>query len=305
MAPASEGGNRVVPYFANLAAIGLTASYTLTRDQQYLKAAEGWLRWYAKHLNPDGTIDDHRLQGDRLQPTGNCDSTDSYAATFLEAFARYQQAASNPQLLSTLYPAVEAVLGAIRLTLQPDDLTWAKPSHRVKFLMDNVEVYRGWRAAARLARMANRHAQGEAMEQQAQRTLRAIEKHLFLPNAGYYAWAMHGDGVREQEIKEWYPSIMAQLMAVAWLPPAPHRKRLFAWLRQQGKPLWQRALDQADMAVAVWWGMAAIAAGDYPFSQQVAVSLSRASSPVVPSPAERAHAIRLGYAVIHRNPTQL
>ena len=41
------------------------------------------MRWYAAHLNPDGTIDDHRGLPGALRPTGHYDSSDSYAATFL------------------------------------------------------------------------------------------------------------------------------------------------------------------------------------------------------------------------------
>lgn len=305
VAPASQGGERVVPYFANLAAIGLVVAYTLTRNRRYLSAAEGWLRWYTRHLNHDGTIDDYRLQGNRLEPVGDCDSTDSYAATYLEALQRYQQAQPAPHRLASLEPTLEAVSGAIRLTLQPDGLTWAKPSYRVKLLMDNVEVYRGWRAAALLAQQRGRVSEVQALQRSAERTLNAIEERLFLQERGYYAWAMHENGIRESELNSWYPSVMAQLMAVAWLPPNERRKRLFGWLRQQWSHSWQQAVEQADLAVLVWWGMAAVGAGDFSFALQMCRPLMQASTLASPSPAERAHAIRLGAALLHRNPQAL
>lgn len=295
MAPAAQPVNSLIPYFANLAAIGLAAAYPRTRDASHRLAVAKWLRWYAAHLNPDGTMDDYRLQDGNLQPTGDCDSTDSYAATFLEALHRYVEVSRDRQLLSALYPAAIKATGAIRLTLQDDGLTWAKPTYRVKYLMDNVEVYRGWRSAAALARLMNRKGETDTFQRFAERTLRAIDTILFREDRGYYALAMHENGVMEARLVRWYPDVMAQLMAVAWLPPASRRKELFRRLRQQFQTQWEDALDGGEVDVLVWWGMAALGAGDRPFAERIARKLAEEQVLNQPQagPAEYGHVLRI------------
>ncbi|GIV17398.1 MAG: hypothetical protein KatS3mg022_2833 [Armatimonadota bacterium] len=300
MAPAAQPVNSLVPYFANLAAIGLAAAYPHTHNKAHLQAVERWVHWYAAHLNPDGTMDDYRLQDGKLQPTGDCDSTDSYAATFLEALHRAVQASLDRRLLTALYPAARKAVGGIRLTLQEDGLTWAKPSYRVKYLMDNVEVYRGWQSAAWLAQAMGRKSDANSFKQSAERTLRAIEGSLFSQSRGYYAWVMHEDGVLEARLERWYPDVMAQLMAIAWLPPSTRRKGLFARLRKQFGDSLQSALEDGDAGVLVWWGMAAIGAGDRVFAERIALEFAeeRVLSQMGANPAEYGHVLRICAAIL-------
>lgn len=295
MAPAAQVPNRLIPYFANLAGIGLAQAYPYTRNPAHLQAVAKWLRWYANHLNPDGTIGDYNLQDGNLQPTGDCDSTDSYAATFLEALHHYTEAGGERRLLTELYPAVNRVAGAIRLTLQKDGLTWAKPTHRVKYLMDNVEVFRGWQSASWLTQAMGRKAEARNLKDLAERTLQAIDETLWHEGKGYYAWAMHENGVRETRLDRWYPDVMAQLMAIAWLPPSARRKRLFARLHQQFRETWQNALEKGDVNVLVWWGMGAIGAGDRAFAQRITLKLAEEQGPQQPDagPAEYGHILRI------------
>ncbi|MCS6951018.1 MAG: hypothetical protein NZ520_11215 [bacterium] len=269
MAPADQLVNSIIPYFANLAVIGLTVAYPHTRNGLHVRAAQRWLRWYATHLNADGTIYDYRVRSGATQPTGDYDSTDSYAATFLEALQRTAQVGGSRQWLVSLYPAARKAAGAIRLTLQPDGLTWAKPSYRVKYLMDNVEVFRGWQSAQWIARTMRRKREAEEFQKLAGHTLQAIEAQLFLQEEGYYAWALHEDGARETRLSEWYPDIMAQLMAIAWLPASARRKTLFARLHQQFRRVWQSALEENQVSTLVWWSMAAIGAGDHDFARRL------------------------------------
>lgn len=296
MVSATQPENSLIPYFANLAAIGLAAAYPFTRTRLHLQAVAKWLRWYAQHMHPDGTMDDYRLQDGKPQPTGDCDSTDSYAATFLEALHRYFVASHDQNLLQALYPAVVKATAAIRLTLQEDGLTWAKPTYRVKYLMDNVEVYRGWQSAASLAQATSRRQEAATLRKYAEGTLRAIESSLFLENKGYYAWAMHENGVLETRLDRWYPDAMAQLMAVAWLPASARRKGLFARLRKQFADSLQSALEEGEVGVLVWWGMAATGAGDRSLAQRIALKLAeeKVLSQNLPSPAEYGHILRIG-----------
>lgn len=295
MAPAAQPANSLIPYFSNLAAIGLVAAYPHTQNKAHLQAVTKWLRWYAAHMNPDGTIDDYRLQDGNLQPTGDCDSTDSYAATFLEALHHTVRASHDRQLLTALYPSAMKAVRAIRLTLQEDGLTWAKPTYRVKYLMDNVEVFRGWQSAAWLAQAMNRKSEAGSFKKSAERTVQAIESLLFLDGKGYYAVAMHENGVRETRLERWYPDVMAQLMAIAWLPASPRRKELFARLRKQFQDSWQTALEDGEVGVLVWWGMAATGAGDRAFAERVALRFAEDGvlNQPLSSPAEYGHILRI------------
>src|SRR6202034_1827114 len=85
--------------------------------------------------------------------TADCDSTDSYAATFLMlAFAAWQTGDATTQAyIKTIAPQL-AVIGyaIVDKMQQPDGLTWAKPNYQFKYLLDNCEVYRGLNALALL-----------------------------------------------------------------------------------------------------------------------------------------------------------
>lgn len=304
MAPVSQQENSLIPYFANLAVIGLVVAYPHTRNRAHVQAAQRWLRWYVAHQNPDGTIDDYQLRNGALQSTGEHDSTDSYAATFLEALHRTARASEGQDWLGSLYPAARKAVDAICLTLQRDGLTWAKPSHRVKYLMDNVEVYRGWQSAQWIAETTGRRAEAGAFRSLAQRTLQAIDDLLFLRERGYYAWALHENGARETRLSQWYPDLLAQLMAIAWLPASARRKALLARLRQQFRQVWQTAVEDGDVGVLVWWGMAAIGTGDRAFAQHLILPpvKEQVRARATPNLPEYGHVLRLCAELLMSSP---
>lgn len=140
-----------------------------------------------------------------------------------------------------------------------------------------------------------RKAEARNLKDLAERTLQAMDEALWQEGKGYYAWAMHESGVRETRLDRWYPDVMAQLMAIAWLPPSARRKRLFAHLRQQFRETWQNALGKGDVSVLVWWGMGAIGAGDRAFAQRITLKLAEEQvlQPSEPNPAEYGHILRI------------
>src|ERR1051326_3282990 len=79
-----DASSHVTPYFANLAAIGM-----LKGDRARIPQVEAWIAWYINHFNwPDsngiyGTVYNYRLYGMAETATGEYDSADAYAATFL------------------------------------------------------------------------------------------------------------------------------------------------------------------------------------------------------------------------------
>ncbi|HWC19827.1 MAG TPA: hypothetical protein VG498_22630, partial [Terriglobales bacterium] len=146
------GSSAINPYYANLAAIGLT------HDPNSYGTVQRWMQWYINHLNwPDkwglyGTMYDYDYSNGAETPRNTADSTDSYAATFLSlAWAFYQTGDPGAQsYIKTLSYQLDVIGGVLKQTQQSDGLTWAKPDYQIKYLMDNCEGYRGLRDLALL-----------------------------------------------------------------------------------------------------------------------------------------------------------
>ncbi|MBV8981404.1 MAG: hypothetical protein JO086_10930, partial [Acidimicrobiia bacterium] len=75
----------VWPYLSNFAAMGLAKATTVTGNSSYVTAAWSWLSWYQAHMGTQGFVTDYTMQNGVLMSTGDMDSTDSYAGTFLLA----------------------------------------------------------------------------------------------------------------------------------------------------------------------------------------------------------------------------
>jgi hypothetical protein len=121
--------SEIVPYYSNLAALGLV------KDPTRYGHIKLWMDWYLNHLNwPDkwglyGTVYDYNVSGSTETSTGNADSTDSYAGTFLSlAWAYYSTGDSAAQsYIGGLKYQLDVIGGVIVQTQQSDGLTWAKP----------------------------------------------------------------------------------------------------------------------------------------------------------------------------------
>ncbi len=259
----STSPNWLMPYYSNLAVIGWIAGILHTAERRDFDRTRRWLMWYTQHMNSDGTIYDYTYHNGVLTSNNTYDSSDSYAATFLEAMRDQVQATGDARLAEDLYVrGIQRAVNAIMLTYQSDGLTYARPDYPVKFLMDNVEVYRGLQAAAKLAQRVRRHSDADAWRQRAQRTYNAILNDLWLAQQGHYAWGKHPNGALETRLSEWYPDLMAQLMTIAWLPRTPRHETLYATLKARFYNLPPSLNDNAAVEQAVWWGMAAKTIGD-------------------------------------------
>ena len=136
----------VNPYFANIAATGaLHAGASSTN-------ARAWIAWYVLHsrdANPwgiTGAITDYTILPDgSLQSTGSADAVDAYAATFLTLIATAWRNGDAPTrtYVQSLRTDVERIASAIDAVTDSDGLTWALPSYRFKYLMDQSEVVEG------------------------------------------------------------------------------------------------------------------------------------------------------------------
>ena len=204
------------PYLSNFAAMGLTRARVVTGNRAYSDAVWRWLEWYQQHQDANGFVTDYRIVNGVPVSTGDMDSTDSYAGTFLLA-ARYNwKATRSTSNLRRLKPGIAGAVRAIEATQDADGLTWAKPAWRVKYLMDQVEAYTGLRAAVEIANAIGDGATATRAASAASR-MRAGMNSLWNPATNSYDWAVHDSGVRTPT--NWavfYPDALQQVWAVAF-----------------------------------------------------------------------------------------
>lgn len=133
LAPKSE---RINPYFTNLAIIALVRLGEIAPVKQHVA-------WYLKHLNESGYVNDFRLLGEQEVDSGSADSEDSYHATLFSLLAETVRRTEAFDWVAAFHPHLVQMTNALLALQQKDGLTWAKRSYRVKYLMDNCEVWRG------------------------------------------------------------------------------------------------------------------------------------------------------------------
>ena len=162
MTYAKSGELTVNPYFADFAALAL-----LDNAEEYADEVVKYMDWHFAHLNTkkedfnklDGTIYDYKITmkngeivSERISTPENADSydtTDSYAATFLTVVYKYFCKTGDIDYLMANAKDLERIANVMFATLQ-NGLTYAKPNHLIKYLMDNCEVYEGAIAAERI-----------------------------------------------------------------------------------------------------------------------------------------------------------
>ena len=162
MTYAKSGELTVNPYFADFAALAL-----LDNAEKYADIVVKYMDWHFDHLNTaeedfnglDGTIYDYKVTmkngeivSEKISTPENADSydtTDSYAATFLTVVNKYFHKTGDSDYLLAHAEDLERITNVMFATLQ-NGLTYAKPNHLIKYLMDNCEVYEGAIAAQRI-----------------------------------------------------------------------------------------------------------------------------------------------------------
>ena len=193
----------IAPYFANYAALALLTSHEHTKNSDDLGRVGRWLAWCAKHQTADGYWNDFEGTAAAYSDNGKVDAWDSSAALFLLVAGRYHRAGG--QTTEEVAAATQRALACIEKVTDADGLTWATPTHRVKYLMDNVEVCAGLRATA--------------TQTSAARAAR-IAKKLFdfwQPADNRFAYAQHANGSLEGGLSKPYPHGLAQLFGIAFV----------------------------------------------------------------------------------------
>lgn len=220
------GASKINPYYANLAALGLT------HDPANYATVEAWMQWYINHMNwPDqwglhGTIYDYSYNNGTETSLNDADSTDSYAATFLSlALAYYQTGDAGAQTyVRSISSQLDAMGGVLVQTQQSDGLTWSKPSYQIKYLMDNCEGYRGLRDLASLFQSAlGDSAKAAYYNAAADIMLQGINS-MWMNGS----WAVYKDNAGKltaPNMGKWYPDATSQLFPVleGVVPPSDAR----------------------------------------------------------------------------------
>ena len=255
----------ILPYLANYAAIGLAQARQVTGNPGYGTTAWRWLQWYQAHEDANGFVTDYAVSGTTERSTGTMDSTDAYAGTFLLAARATWQATSDLNALRQLAPGISGAVGAIEKTQDSDGLTWAKPTWKVKYLMDQAEAYAGLRAAADMAGALGNGVLSNRASADAQRLSQGVSG-LWNAATGAYDWAKHENGARQTT--NWsvlYPDSLEQAWTVAFGLATGSRAQAVMARFSQHQPTWDTptatALFDTGPKPVGYWSVAAWAYG--------------------------------------------
>ena len=246
MTPVKNGEVRMNPYFADFAALAL-----LDEADEYADEVKAYMEWHFDHLNTaetdyngvDGTIYDYLITVKDGKATGETiamykrnysyDSTDSYAATFLSVLNKYYEKTGDGEYIIAHAEEIERIINALFATFHKG-LTYAKPDWRVKYLMDNCEVYEGLLAASELYNkvLSDRDEAYKATEDKcsaaAVEVADTIESQLWLPALSHYqvgAWKIIGTTSDIFFWSKYYPCATAQLFPISHGLVAPNTER--------------------------------------------------------------------------------
>lgn len=211
----------IAPYFANSAALALLAGHEHKKNPADLKRVGRWLDWCANHQEGDGYWNDFTGPADGYQNNGKVDAWDSSAAMFLLTVGRYQRAGGK--MPPALTAAAKKALKCIETVTDKDGLTWAMPTYKVKFLMDNIEVYAGLRAGADFFTAAGLEDEAQRANDQADLIAKKLPDYWMAADK-LFAYALHENGAFEGGLKQAYPHGLAQLFGVAFVA-----KKTDAW----------------------------------------------------------------------------
>lgn len=273
--PVHEGINWVNPYFADYAALALL------RCGEY-NAVREYILWRISRLNPSGndingmayTIYDYHItvqDGEQTDQTstGDYDSVDSYAASFLLLLNEYRKATNDTALICEKDRFISGVIQLLNQVFT-DGLTVARPDYPICYLMDNCEVALALDAAAELIdiivseKRPDSHslpAMKQTCLEQRRQILERIDG-LWEESTGAYAYAVSSDGTISPSGKEaFYPDAICQIYPILFGVLSPESARAQAcyqrfcedWSWENLEPLRSGASNQI-------WAMAACAA---------------------------------------------
>jgi hypothetical protein len=258
--------NRIVPYYSNIAAMGMT------KDPSKIGQVRAWMDWYIAHLNSHdvwglgNTIYDYNVSGTTETPANDADSTDSYPATFLSlAWNFYQTGDPNAQwYVKSIAAQLDAIGQSLVRTQQGDGLTWAKPNYQIKYLMDNCEVYRGMRDAAALFQALGNGSKSAFYNSHASAALQGIMS-MWMGH-GFAVYKDNGGNLAAPNWGKWYADAVSQLYPVLEqvLPASDPKAQEVYWRFNTAWPNWANfSFNTSDPFPWVLVSNAAARMGDF------------------------------------------
>lgn len=228
MTRSDNGELSVNPYFSDFAALAL-----LDNAEKYAENVKSYIDWHIGHLNTsktdyngiDGTIYDYIITVEngaiiKEESKGTYDSTDSYAATFLMVLEKYYSKTGDCELIIRYGDEIQRIYNAMLKTFNRG-LTYAKTDYKVKYLMDNCEVYAGLIAANNLFQLLFENdcvnslfVKSSALT--AEKLALKLEKKLWNADGGHYKSGIFADNkpISEFSWTEYYPCATSQLFTI-------------------------------------------------------------------------------------------
>lgn len=246
MTYSANGEVRMNPYFADFAALAL-----LDRADEYSQNVKSYMDWHFSHLNTeetdyngvDGTIYDYlitlkngEIVGETIAMYKNnysYDSTDSYAATFLSVLNKYYNETRDSEYIISHSEEIQRIINALFATYHKG-MTMAKPDWRIKYLMDNCEVYEGLLDAAELFEnvLCVYDSSLESVKDKCADTAvviaQTIENELWMPITKHYEVGTIKNLDVQSDVFFWnkyYPCATAQLFPIIHGLIAPNTER--------------------------------------------------------------------------------
>lgn len=250
-----DGGNSVNPYFSNFAALALLTDPTIGN----IDIVKNYIDWYLGHLNGSqkpngqdeipGSIYDYTSGG--TVSTGDYDSVDSYAATFLMLVEQLLEASPQDKswilerssqialVSSAMVSCIDTESAKVAGSISPENddyLSVAKMEYDAKYLMDNCEVNRGLKSAIALQ---NKGVFSDSVDYESilAKNSSGIES-LWIDDAGTYKWFESPTCISNWQ--RFYPDAVAQLWPVMFgvIDPASKRAKDIYNSFQTAYPLW-------------------------------------------------------------------
>lgn len=246
MTYAPNGEIKVNPYFADFAALAL-----LDKADVFAETVKKYMDWHFSHLNTaesdhngvDGTIYDYIITMENgkiadesiaiYKRKNSYDSVDSYAATFLMVLNKYYNKTGNSKYILDHSFEIQRIIYAM-FEMYHKGLTIAKPEWKVKYLMDNCEVYEGALAAAELFKnvLCVEDSSLESVQQKcadmAVEIAESIEDEFWKPRLGHYKVGAYKYFKIPSDVFSWnkyYPCATAQLFPIIHGLIAPNTER--------------------------------------------------------------------------------
>lgn len=205
----------IVPYSVDLMALSL-----LDKGKDY-ELVKRYMLWHLEHLNYPtdrlgltATIYDYEIDLDLKETsTMDYDSSDSYSAMFLLLASEYYKRTGEENFFFENRDKLEDIAYNIAALMQEDGLTYAKADYKMKYLMDNSEVYGGLKAFSEICKTFYWDT-AEYYGELAQNVKTGILKGLYGKDVIMH-WAKDEHGkVHPSSWDTFYPDSYAQLLPI-------------------------------------------------------------------------------------------